>query len=103
MQIVKNCQGLPFAIVVIAGVLAKEACSEEFWEEIAHKTSLYIVGDQNGCMETLGLSYNHLPLHLRECFLYLSGFPEDFKFEVKRLMWLWVAEGFIQQDGNRSL
>ncbi|KAF5755743.1 hypothetical protein HanXRQr2_Chr17g0806231 [Helianthus annuus] len=54
-------------------------------------------------METLGLSYNHLPLHLRECFLYLGGFPEDFKFEVKRLMWLWVAEGFIQQDGNRSL
>ncbi|MFS8025076.1 putative P-loop containing nucleoside triphosphate hydrolase [Helianthus anomalus] len=103
MQIVKNCQGLPLAIVVIAGVLAKEAYSEEFWEEIAHRTSLYIVGDENGCMETLGLSYNHLPLHLRECFLYLGGFPEDFKFEVKRLMWLWVAEGFIQHDGNRSL
>ncbi|KAM0049269.1 putative P-loop containing nucleoside triphosphate hydrolase, leucine-rich repeat domain superfamily [Helianthus debilis subsp. tardiflorus] len=73
MQIVKNCQGLPLAIVVIAGVLAKEAYSEEFWEVIAHKTGLYIVGDQNGCMETLGLSYNHLPLHLRECFLYLDG------------------------------
>ncbi|XP_022025247.1 putative late blight resistance protein homolog R1B-16 [Helianthus annuus] len=103
MQIVEHCQGLPLAVVVIAGVLAREAWSEKFWEEIAKRTGSYIVGDQNGCMETLGLSYNHLPLHLRECFLYLGGFPEDFKFEVKRLMWLWVAEGFIQKDGNRRL
>ncbi|KAJ0433720.1 putative leucine-rich repeat domain superfamily [Helianthus annuus] len=39
-------------------------------------------------METLGLSYNHLPLHLRECFLYLGGFQEDYKFNVQRLTWL---------------
>ncbi|KAM0013541.1 putative P-loop containing nucleoside triphosphate hydrolase, leucine-rich repeat domain superfamily [Helianthus debilis subsp. tardiflorus] len=103
MQIVKNCQGLPLAVVVIAGVLAKETRSKEFWVEIAKKTGLYIVGDENRCMETLGLSYNHLPLHLRECFLYLGGFQEDYKFNVQRLTWLWVAEGFIKQDGNRSL
>ncbi|KAJ0447697.1 putative P-loop containing nucleoside triphosphate hydrolase [Helianthus annuus] len=30
MQIAKNCQGLPLAVVVIAGVLAKETRSEEF-------------------------------------------------------------------------
>ncbi|KAM0013546.1 putative P-loop containing nucleoside triphosphate hydrolase, leucine-rich repeat domain superfamily [Helianthus debilis subsp. tardiflorus] len=88
---------------VFQGVLAKKSCSEEFWVEIAHRTSSYIVGDQNGCMETLGLSYNHLPLHLRECFLYLGGFREDYMFEVQWLIWVWVAEGFIQQDGNRSL
>ncbi|MFS8025091.1 putative P-loop containing nucleoside triphosphate hydrolase, leucine-rich repeat domain superfamily [Helianthus anomalus] len=103
MQIVENCQGLPLAVVVIAGVLSKEAWSKWFWEEIAEKTGSYIVGEQNGCLETLGLSYNHLPLHLRECFLYLGGFPEDYKFEVQRLIWLWMAEGFIKQDGNRSL
>ncbi|KAJ0433711.1 putative P-loop containing nucleoside triphosphate hydrolase, leucine-rich repeat domain superfamily [Helianthus annuus] len=103
MQIVENCQGLPLAVVVIAGVLANETHNEEFWVEIATKTSSYIFGDQNGCRETLGLSYNHLPLHLRECFLYLGGFPKDYEFQVQRLIWLWVAEGFIQEDGNRSL
>ncbi|MFS8024803.1 putative P-loop containing nucleoside triphosphate hydrolase, leucine-rich repeat domain superfamily [Helianthus anomalus] len=103
MQIVENCQGLPLAVVVIAGVLAKEAQSENFWVEIAKRTCSYIVGDQNGCLETLALSYNHLPLHLRECFLYLGGFPEDYMFQVQKLIWLWVAEGFVQKAGDRSL
>ncbi|KAL8267900.1 hypothetical protein R6Q59_001698 [Mikania micrantha] len=104
MQIVENCQGLPLALVVIAGVLAKEAWSEKLWVEIADKAGSYIAGLENGSiMESLALSYNHLPLHLRECFLYLGGFPEDYKFQVKRLIWLWIAEGFIQEDGNRSL
>ncbi|MFS8025113.1 putative P-loop containing nucleoside triphosphate hydrolase, leucine-rich repeat domain superfamily [Helianthus anomalus] len=81
MQIVENWQGLPLAVVVIAGVLAKEACSEKLWEEISYKTGSYLVGDQNGCLEILASSYNHLPLHLRECFLYLGGLPEDYEFE----------------------
>ncbi|KAM0024114.1 putative P-loop containing nucleoside triphosphate hydrolase [Helianthus debilis subsp. tardiflorus] len=103
MQIVENCQGLPLAVVVIAGVLAKEAWSEKLWMEIAERAGSYIVGDQNGCLETLALSYNHLPLHLRECFLNLGGFPEDYDFQVQRLIWLWVAEGFIEQAGDRRL
>ncbi|KAJ0891100.1 putative P-loop containing nucleoside triphosphate hydrolase [Helianthus annuus] len=88
MRIVESCKGLPLAVVVIAGVLAKEAWSEEFWVEIANRVGSYIVDDQNGCMEILALSYNHLPLHLRECFLYLGGFPEDYNFRVQRLIWL---------------
>ncbi|KAL8267895.1 hypothetical protein R6Q59_001693 [Mikania micrantha] len=104
MQIVENCKGLPLAVAVIAGVLAKESLSEKFWAEIAYRTGSYIVGDQNGSiLETLALSYNHLPLHLRECFLYIGGFPEDYKFKVRWLILLWMAEGFIQEDGNRSL
>ncbi|KAJ0691038.1 putative P-loop containing nucleoside triphosphate hydrolase, leucine-rich repeat domain superfamily [Helianthus annuus] len=103
MQIVENCQGLPLAVVAIAGVLAKDAWSEKFWVEIAKGIGSYIVGDMNGCIETLTLSYNHLPLHLRACFLYLGGFPENYNFQVPRLLWLWVAEGFIQQAGNQSL
>ncbi|XP_076934143.1 putative late blight resistance protein homolog R1B-16 [Bidens hawaiensis] len=103
IQIVENCKGVPLVIVVIAGVLAKNAWSRNLWMEIADKTGLYIVGEDNGCMETLVLSYNHLPLHLRECFLYLGGFPEDYQIQVKRLIWLWEAEGFIQEDGNKSL
>ncbi|XP_076887617.1 putative late blight resistance protein homolog R1B-14 [Bidens hawaiensis] len=98
-----DCKGLPLAVVAIAGVLAKKAWNEKFWAEIAYKTGSYIAGEGNGCLEMLGLSYRHLPLYLRECFLYLGGFPEDYEFEVKWLMWLWAAEGFIKEDGNRSL
>ncbi|KAL8228363.1 hypothetical protein R6Q57_015947 [Mikania cordata] len=104
MRIVENCKGLPLAVAVIAGVLAKESLSEKFWGEIAYRTCSNIFGDQNGSiMESLALSYNHLPPHLRECFHYLGGFPEDHILHVQMLIWLWVAEGFIHEDGNRSL
>uniref|UniRef100_A0A8R7VG84 Disease resistance protein winged helix domain-containing protein n=1 Tax=Triticum urartu TaxID=4572 RepID=A0A8R7VG84_TRIUA len=41
------------------------------------------------------LSYNHLPSHLKSCFLYLSIFTEDFEIERRRLVERWIAEGFI--------
>ncbi|KAJ9551564.1 hypothetical protein OSB04_015609 [Centaurea solstitialis] len=102
-QIAEKCQGLPLSLVVIAGVLAEEPMNKDLWEIIARRVGSFIVNDKKGCLETLALSYHHLPDHLRECFLYLGGFPEDFRFTVKRLIWLWVAEGFIEEAGNRSL
>ncbi|KAJ9552092.1 LOW QUALITY PROTEIN: hypothetical protein OSB04_016137 [Centaurea solstitialis] len=98
-QIAEKCHGLPLSVVVMAGVLAKEPLSKDLWEEIACGISSY----HKGNLETLALSYHHLPDHLRECFLYLGGFPEDFRFVVKRLIWLWVAEGFIEEAENRTL
>ncbi|KAJ9550367.1 hypothetical protein OSB04_014412, partial [Centaurea solstitialis] len=103
MQIAKKCRGLPLSVVVMAGVLAEESTNQDLWENIACTVSSYIVGDDKGCLETLALSYHHLPEHLKECFLYLGGFPEDFEFNVERLIWLWVAEGFIEEAENRSL
>ncbi|KAJ9554000.1 hypothetical protein OSB04_018045 [Centaurea solstitialis] len=103
MQIAKKCHGLPLSVVVMAGVLAEESMNQDLWEIIACTVSSYIVGDQKGCLETLALSYHHLPDHLKECFLYLGGFHEDFRFIVERLIWLWVAEGFIEEAENRSL
>ncbi|KAJ9553993.1 hypothetical protein OSB04_018038 [Centaurea solstitialis] len=104
MQIAKRCHGLPLSVVVMAGILAKESMNKDLWEEIACNVSSYIVSDQKGgCLETLALSYHHLPSHLRECFLYLGGFPESFSINVRRVIRLWVAEGFIVESGNQSL
>ncbi|KAJ9551662.1 hypothetical protein OSB04_015707 [Centaurea solstitialis] len=102
-HIARKCHGLPLSVVVMAGVLAQEPTNQDLWDEVACSVSSYIVGDQKGCLETLALSYYHLPDNLRECFLYLGGFPEDFRINVKGVVRLWVAEGFIEKDGNRSL
>ncbi|XP_023766728.1 putative late blight resistance protein homolog R1A-10 [Lactuca sativa] len=103
MQIAKNCHGLPLSVVVMAGVLAKEPRSRDSWVEISCSVNSYIASDEKGCLETIALSYDHLPLHLRECFLYLGGFPEDYRISSLWLLWIWMAEGFIQEDGSRSL
>ncbi|PWA92048.1 Disease resistance protein [Artemisia annua] len=102
MQIANKCQGLPLSVVVIAGLLAKEPENIDLWKKISCSVASYIASDGNKHMEALDLSYNHLPLHLRDCFLYLGGFPEDFKFPARWLIGLWMAEGFIQEAENQS-
>ncbi|KAD7117463.1 hypothetical protein E3N88_04731 [Mikania micrantha] len=102
-EIAKKCRGLPLAVVTIAGVLAKEAVSTYSWQRIAECVGSYIMSDQTGNVDILALSYDHLPLHLKNCFLYFGGFPEDHKFQAEKLIWLWMAEGFIEEDGKRSL
>ncbi|KAM0059362.1 putative virus X resistance protein-like, coiled-coil [Helianthus debilis subsp. tardiflorus] len=95
-QIAERCRGLPLAILVISGLLAKTEKSVEFWTQVLDSIGSYIVSDSEQCMNTLSLSYNHLPQHLKSCFLYFGAFKEDFEIDVRKLMWLWVAEGFVK-------
>uniref|UniRef100_A0A0E0EBD9 NB-ARC domain-containing protein n=1 Tax=Oryza meridionalis TaxID=40149 RepID=A0A0E0EBD9_9ORYZ len=53
--------------------------------------------------QVLALSYNYLPSHLKPCFLYLSIFPEDFEIQRKRLVYRWIAEGFIRARKGVSI
>ena len=52
--------------------------------------------------DTLALSYNHLPQHLRPLFLSFGAFPEDHDIPVRKLIWLWITEGFILPDSTRK-
>ncbi|XP_058195753.1 putative late blight resistance protein homolog R1B-17 [Rhododendron vialii] len=103
-QIAEKCKGLPLAVVAIAGILAMEDKTLDVWKKVAKNLYSIIAKNQEGCLEILELSYNHLPLHLKACFLYIGGHPEDSEIPVRELIWLWIAEGFIQQsDGGKSL
>ncbi|XP_059650608.1 putative late blight resistance protein homolog R1B-8 [Cornus florida] len=102
-QIARKCHGLPLAIIVISGLLAKNDKTLEWWKHVAGSVSSYIVRDPEKYMDTLALSYNHLPLHLRPCFLYFGAFPEDYEIPVRKLIWLWIAEGFIWKNDEKRL
>ncbi|XP_076909937.1 putative late blight resistance protein homolog R1A-10 [Bidens hawaiensis] len=102
-NIAKKCGGLPLALVVIAGLLEKGEKSKDLWDKIAKSVGSCIIKDPKGCMDTLALSYDHLPCHLKKCFLYVGGFPEDYKVQVRTLIRLWMAEEFIKEAGQRSL
>ncbi|KAG8378872.1 hypothetical protein BUALT_Bualt07G0029800 [Buddleja alternifolia] len=82
-RIAKSCKGLPLAIVVIGGLLAKSNMTQEYWESVAGKVNLLVSSenDEDGS-KILSLSYNHLPIHLKPCFLYMSFFPEDYEIKV---------------------
>ncbi|KAL7181151.1 hypothetical protein ACSBR1_040087 [Camellia fascicularis] len=102
-QIVKRCQGLPLAIVVVAGMLVNEGKSLEVWNHAKETLNSQMDVDPQLWMKTLSLGYNQLPHHLKPCFLYFGTFPEDFEIPVKKLIWLWIAEGFIRKTAGKCL
>ncbi|XP_073124463.1 putative late blight resistance protein homolog R1C-3 [Henckelia pumila] len=102
--IVRNCRGLPLAVVAISGLLAKSSGTVEYWEFVANDTSAALnMGGDGLCYEVLSLSYKHLPVYLKPCFLYMAIFPADHKIRISRLVKLWIGEGILKPTRSRSL
>ncbi|KAG8378870.1 hypothetical protein BUALT_Bualt07G0029600 [Buddleja alternifolia] len=103
-RIAKSCRGLPLAIVVIGGLLAKSNMIREYWESVVGKVNLLVTSENDDeCSKILSLSYNHLPIHLKPRFLYMSFFPEDCEIKVSSLIESWVVEGFLKPIRGKSL
>ncbi|KAL2551609.1 Disease resistance protein RPP13 [Forsythia ovata] len=100
-QIAANCRGLPLAVVVIAGVLAN--MEKVLWQKFAKNLSSRKSQTTEKIYQILELSYKHLPLHLRPCFLYFGAFKEDMEIPVRKLISLWVAQGFVKKEERKSL
>ncbi|XP_071930885.1 uncharacterized protein [Coffea arabica] len=101
-KIAKTCNGMPLSIAIISGILA--TLGEAGWEEVAKMVSLTaMVGATEQCRRILKLSYRHLPDHLKRCILYFGAFREDQEICVRRLTWLWIAEGFVQKSESECL
>ncbi|KAF7018921.1 hypothetical protein CFC21_032153 [Triticum aestivum] len=88
-----KCGGVPIAIIMIGRVFVRNQ----------FKGRRRCVG----CMSTgrtrafryirkvLSYSFYDLPYNIKQCFLYLSLFPEDHWIEKNMLIWRWVAEGLV--------
>ncbi|CDP19994.1 unnamed protein product [Coffea canephora] len=100
-QIAKSCRGLPLMVVLVSGILANTA--EDCWKEVTKSLTSSIVLDEESCMNTLELSYNHLSDDLKPCLLYFGAFQEDKNVPVRSLFWLWISEGFVRKTEEKSL
>uniref|UniRef100_M4CM41 Disease resistance protein n=1 Tax=Brassica campestris TaxID=3711 RepID=M4CM41_BRACM len=60
--------------------------------------------NQDSVYRVLSMSYEDLPMQLKNCFLYLAHFPEDYKIEAEQLYYYWEAEGIITSsiDGETT-
>ncbi|XP_073155654.1 putative disease resistance RPP13-like protein 3 isoform X2 [Henckelia pumila] len=101
-SILKRCEGLPLAIVVIGGLLATKNNNLEDWKMSERSINLESQEDSlKGMNKLLSLSYYDLPYYLKACFLYLSIFPEDELFIKWKIIRLWITEGFVEaKEGN---
>ncbi|KAL5999811.1 hypothetical protein ACLOJK_038097 [Asimina triloba] len=102
---VNKCRGLPLAIVMLGSLLATKDQKYVTWELMHRGLGSELENDDHlkHMAKILWLSFNDLPYHLKSCFLYLSVFPEDFDIGSKRIIFLWIAEGFVETtQGNTT-
>ncbi|XP_058096566.1 disease resistance RPP13-like protein 4 isoform X2 [Magnolia sinica] len=97
MEIVAKCKGLPLAIKVVGGMMARKGDSIHEWRRISEhlKEELKISGKDEPVISCLELSYEELPTHLKPCFLCFAMFPEDFEIDVENMVNWWIGEGFV--------
>ncbi|KAL3512590.1 hypothetical protein ACH5RR_025307 [Cinchona calisaya] len=109
IEMVHKCGGLPLAICVLGGIL-KDKDSLRDWQIVNKNIDSYLStgkGSEEGSgggaiARVLSLSYNALPYHLKPCFLYLGNFREDEEINAEQLYLLWMAEGMILSQHQRS-
>ncbi|CAL4986446.1 unnamed protein product [Urochloa decumbens] len=98
-RILTKCAGVPLAIITIASLLANRGRNKMDWYEVCNSIGTGQYGlDVENMRKILAYSYYDLPPRLRTCLLYVSVFPEDCAIEKFRLIWMWIAEGFVQHD-----
>lgn len=107
-SIALKCDGVPLTLVVIGGILLdlliRSPSPKDDWEEVLKFETDALLSDRTQRItDVVDLSYNRLPDRLRECFLYLGVFPQDYEIPTKTLSMLWICEGFIRPEPERSL
>ncbi|CAN4102009.1 unnamed protein product [Withania somnifera] len=102
-EIAQNCNGLPLVADLIAGVLAGLEKKKTVWLEIQSNLSSFILNSEVDVMKVIELSYDHLPVQVKPCFLYLVTYRKDREAYVIGLKEKWHAEGLVERTEMKSV
>ncbi|KAL3848633.1 hypothetical protein ACJIZ3_010515 [Penstemon smallii] len=101
-KIAEKCMGHPLVTAVIAGLLATSK-RRDFWILVLEDISSIVTDNDERLLDVLSLCYNHLPHHLKSCFIYFGGFQAEYEIRGSKIIRLWIAEGLINPIAGRTL
>lgn len=91
-EFVRSCGRVRQNLVHMGNLLSKNAVTSENWSRVLkqfNKGRIPWLKTQKVYMDT--------PRNLRKCLDYFRLFPDDFEIPERRLITLWVAEGFVNK------
>ncbi|KAL5759027.1 hypothetical protein ACOSP7_021638 [Xanthoceras sorbifolium] len=101
--VVKQCAGLPLAIVTVASSLKGEVDIREWrnaLSELTNKVRSIKVRDDEVFVR-LKFSFDRLKDEkIQRCFLYCALYPEDHDIPKTELVDYWIAEGLVEEMDN---
>ncbi|CAL4893391.1 unnamed protein product [Urochloa decumbens] len=101
-NLIKKCNGLPLALVVLGSHLSKNLYVDA-WLRMDRCLDWEVTSKWDNMQRIIARSYDELPSHyLKSCFLYMMSFPEDSKVQTSYLIKSWIAEGFVPHRSNQS-
>ncbi|MCD7447910.1 hypothetical protein HAX54_035841 [Datura stramonium] len=91
-QILGVCNRIPLNIVLLGSLLSTKDGENrlDYLQEILKSQTNWKTED------IVSLSYTDLPYHLKLSVLYLVLFPKEYDIPVRRLLRLWLSEGFVK-------
>ncbi|XP_044410870.1 putative disease resistance protein RGA4 [Triticum aestivum] len=102
-EVVRHLKGSPLATKTV-GRLLRNQLTLEHWRKVLQSKEWELQTGENDIMPALKLSYDYLPFHLKQLFVYCALFPEDYEFDSKELVQLWIGLGILYPcDQNRRI
>ncbi|XP_031257824.1 putative disease resistance protein RGA3 [Pistacia vera] len=101
-KIVEKCDGLPLAIKTLGSLLRLKTQAKQ-WQSVIDSDLWKLEEIEKELFPPILLSYYDLSSKLRKCFTYCAVFPKDYVIGKDILIRLWMAQGFLNVEGNKEM
>ncbi|KAL0341901.1 UNVERIFIED_CONTAM: putative disease resistance protein RGA1 [Sesamum calycinum] len=100
-KVAEKCKGLPLVAKVLGSLLRLKDTTEE-WENILDNEIWQLEEAEVDLFPHLFLSYNELSPTMKQCFSYCAMFPKDWRIDVKKLIRMRMALGYLGSTGSTT-